>query len=210
MKLQKSSPTEMALELRALCLSRNTTIEMIKDRGYTTTQEVQSLESFHERYPFALTKRSTLNFVCVDVDRPVGIHFGDDEKMGKKGFEGLLSQYEKDNIFHLILILPQFPSPTVMSMISLNPKFNVEIFLVEEMVFNKTKHSWVPPHRILSREEKENVLKALKLGPGDLPRILKSDVIARYYGAKRGDVMEIVRRSRTAGESIYYRIVVER
>ncbi|AFM98620.1 DNA-directed RNA polymerase subunit Rpb5 [Encephalitozoon hellem ATCC 50504] len=200
----------MASELRALCLSRNTTIEMVKDRGYTTTQEVQPLESFREKYPFALTKRSSLNFVCVDVDRPVAIHFGDDEKMGKKSFEGLLSQYEKDNIFHLILILPQMPSPAVMSMIALNAKFNVEIFLVEEMMFNKTKHSWVPPHRILSREERENVFKSLKLGPGDLPRILRSDVIARYYGARQGDVVEIVRRSRTAGESIYYRIVVER
>ncbi|ADM11854.2 DNA-directed RNA polymerase I [Encephalitozoon intestinalis ATCC 50506] len=200
----------MALELRALCLSRNTTIEMIKDRGYTTTQEVQTLDEFHEKYPFALTKRSTLNFVCVDTNRPVAIHFGEDEKMGKKVFEGLLTQYEKDNIFHLILILPLAPSPTVMSMISLNPKFCIEIFLVEEMIFNKTKHSWVPPHRILSREEKEKVFNTLKLGPGDLPRILKSDAIARYYGARQGDVVEIVRKSKTAGESIYYRIVVEK
>ncbi|CAD25628.2 DNA-DIRECTED RNA POLYMERASE I [Encephalitozoon cuniculi GB-M1] len=200
----------MALELRALCLSRNTAIEMVRDRGYTTTQEVLALDGFHERYPLALTKRSTLNFVCVNVDRPVAVHFGDDEKMGKKAFEGLLSQYEKDNMFHLILILPQLPSPTVMSMIPLTPRFSIEIFLVEELIFNKTKHSWVPPHRVLSREERESVFRTLKLGPGDLPRILKSDVIARYYGAKQGDVVEITRRSKTAGESIYYRVVVDK
>lgn len=200
----------MASDLRALCLSRNTTVEMVRDRGYTTTQEVVPLHEFHDKYPFALTRRSTLNFICVDVDRPVAIHFGDDEKMGKKTFEGVVAQYEKDSIFHLVLVVPQSPSPAVMSMISLTPGFNIEVFLIEELVFNKTKHSWVPPHRILSREERDGVLKTLKLGPGDLPRILRSDAIARYFGARPGDVMEITRKSKTAGEAIYYRVVVDR
>lgn len=197
-------------EVRTLWLSRNTVVEMIRDRGYATTQSVVTAEEFNERYPFALGKRSTLNFVCVDTDRPVGVYFGDDEKLGKKGFEVLLDQYERENIFHIILVLPQMPSPTVMSMAQSTTKFNTEFFSMEELKFNKTRHSWVPQHRILSRDERDGVLSKLRLSPHDLPKILKSDVIARYLGAKQGDVVEITRKSKTAGESIYYRIVVDR
>ncbi|KAH9411125.1 RNA polymerase Rpb5 [Ordospora pajunii] len=200
----------MACDIRALCLSRNTTIEMARDRGYSTTQEIMDVAEFYEKYPFALTKRSTMNFTAVDGNKPVAVHFGDDEKMGKKVFEVLVSQYEKDGILHLVLVVAQMPSPTVMSMISLMPRLVIEVFLVEELVFNKTKHAWVPPHRILSREEREAVLKSLKLNPQDLPRIQKSDVIARYFGARQGDVMEIIRRSKTAGECVYYRVVVDK
>jgi len=195
---------------RTLWLSRNTAVEMIKDRGYTTTQDVLILEEFNERYPFSSTKRSTLNFISVNVDKPVVIHFGEDERIGKKTFEALLDQYERENIFHVILILPQMPSPAVMSMSQSISKFIIEFFSMDELKFNKTKHSWVPKHRILSKDEQERVLNNLKLEPNDLPKILKSDVIARYFGAKQGEIVEIIRKSKTAGESIYYRIVIDR
>lgn len=197
-------------EFRTLWLSRNTTIEMIKDRKYTTTQSTLSLDEFTGKYPSALTKRSTLNFVSVNIDRPVAVHFGDDERMGKKVFEMLLDQYERENIFHIIFVVPQMPSPAVMSMTQSIEKFDIEFFSMEELRFNKTRHTWVPVHRILSKDEKENVLGGLKLEPSDLPKILKSDVIARYLGAKQGEVIEIIRKSKTAGESMYYRIVVDR
>lgn len=199
-----------ASETRTLWLSRNTTIEMIRDRGYTTTQETLSLDEFCDRYPFALSKRLTLNFVSVNVDRPVAVHFGDDEKMGKKLFETLLDDYENDNVFHVIFVLPHMPSPAVMAMTQTITKFDIEFFSMDELKFNKTKHMWVPAHRILSKEEKSGVLGSLKLEPNNLPKILRSDVIARYLGARQGDVVEICRKSKTAGESVYYRIVIDR
>lgn len=197
-------------EVRTLWLSRNTAVEMIKDRGYTTTQSTLTLDDFNEKYPFALSRRSSLNFVSVNGEKPVAVHFGDDEKMGKRTFEVLLDQYERENIFHMIFVLPQSPSPAVMSMNQSMVKFDIEFFSMEELKFNKTKHFWVPKHRILSEEERENVLSALKLEPNDLPKILKSDAIAKYLGAKQNDIVEIIRNSKTAGESRYFRTVVDR
>jgi len=69
-------------------------------------------------------------------------------------------------------------------------------------------HELVPKHRVLSEEEKEEVLKRYNAKLMDLPRILVSDPVVRRLGAKPGDVIEITRKSPTAGESKYYRVVV--
>lgn len=71
------------------------------------------------------------------------------------------------------------------------------------------KHELVPPHRILSEEEKNELLKRYGVTLAQLPRILATDPAAQALGAKPGDVIEIVRKSPTAGEAKYYRVVVK-
>jgi DNA-directed RNA polymerase subunit H len=70
-------------------------------------------------------------------------------------------------------------------------------------------HVLVPRHRILSAEEKEAVLKKYNIKPSQLPKMLVSDPVAVAIGAKPGDVIEIIRKSPVAGETLAYRVVVE-
>lgn len=70
------------------------------------------------------------------------------------------------------------------------------------------QHELVPKHRILSLEEAAEVLRRLGVRPEQLPQMSINDPIARLLGAKPGDIVEIRRKSPTAGEAIYYRIVV--
>jgi DNA-directed RNA polymerase subunit H len=69
------------------------------------------------------------------------------------------------------------------------------------------EHELVPEHRLLSFEEAVVVLKRLGVKPHQLPKISINDPIVRLLGAKPGDIIEIKRRSPTAGEAVYYRIV---
>lgn len=72
------------------------------------------------------------------------------------------------------------------------------------------KHKLVPKHEILSKEEKEEVLRKFSINKNQLPRILISDPVVKKIKAKVGDVIKITRNSQTACKSIYYRVVVEK
>jgi DNA-directed RNA polymerase subunit H len=75
--------------------------------------------------------------------------------------------------------------------------------------FNVFMHELVPEHRILSEEEKEELLRKYRIRLSQLPQILASDPAAVELEAKPGDVIEIKRKSPTAGVYYYYRLVVE-
>lgn len=70
-------------------------------------------------------------------------------------------------------------------------------------------HELVPPHRIMSKKEVKQLRKKYGLkSPKQLPKILVRDPVMIALGAKRGDVIEITRKSSIAGETKYYRVVI--
>ncbi len=71
------------------------------------------------------------------------------------------------------------------------------------------QHELVPKHEILSKEEKEELLKKYKVKPGNLPKILITDPAIAKLNPKPGDIVRIIRKDPVAGESVYYRVVVE-
>ena len=70
-------------------------------------------------------------------------------------------------------------------------------------------HILVPKHEILPTEEKQNVLQKYNASPQQFPYILESDPVIKEIGAKPGDLIKITRASETAGQTAYYRLVVE-
>lgn len=69
-------------------------------------------------------------------------------------------------------------------------------------------HELVPKHELLSKEDAERVLSAYSITPDLLPKIKSTDAVARATGAKKGSIIKITRRSPTAGEALYYRLVI--
>jgi len=70
------------------------------------------------------------------------------------------------------------------------------------------EHVWVPRHEVLSEEEAEELLRRYNVSREQLPKIKISDPVIKEIGARVGDIVRIVRKSRTAGRSVYYRVVV--
>ena len=68
-------------------------------------------------------------------------------------------------------------------------------------------HEIVPRHIILTEEESKKVLEDYQSTKSQLPKLLSTDPVAKYYGMKSGDICRIIRHSPMTGESIYYRMV---
>ena len=66
-----------------------------------------------------------------------------------------------------------------------------------------------PKYRIMKIEEVDAVLSKFKVITRDLPKIKLTDPAVKKLNASEGDVLEITRNSKTAGETKYYRFVVK-
>jgi len=84
---------------------------------------------------------------------------------------------------------------------------NYTIFRYNEVIFNRTHHRLVPPHKLLSDADKAEVLRAYDCKESQIPRITKTDFIARYFGANVGDMFAIHRPSPSCGTYVTYRLV---
>lgn len=71
-----------------------------------------------------------------------------------------------------------------------------------------TQHELVPDHVILEDDEVDEVLEEYDVRRTDLPKIKRADP-ALPDAAEAGDVVKIVRDSRTTETAVVYRLVVE-
>ena len=82
----------------------------------------------------------------------------------------------------------------------------VQIFWIDTLLTNITKHELVPEMRILNEEEKQDVFQKANISNfTQMPLILKTDPVAKFYGLIRGDMVEIIRPSPTGGVYKNYR-----
>lgn len=73
---------------------------------------------------------------------------------------------------------------------------------------NVSQHTMVPDHRIVDDDAVDEVLTEYNIKRTDLPKIKRNDP-ALPDEASVGDVIEIIRDSRTTDTATVYRLVVE-
>jgi DNA-directed RNA polymerases I, II, and III subunit RPABC1 len=74
-------------------------------------------------------------------------------------------------------------------------KINIDCFTEDSLQYNVTRHSYVPKHIICSVETKRNVMEKYHTDKEHIPQIKVTDPVCRYLGAKKGQLIEIVRQS---------------
>lgn len=84
---------------------------------------------------------------------------------------------------------------------------NTEIFAEHELLIDLVSHELVPEHIPLSEEEGQTVMELYNVTKRQMPKMLSTDPVARYYNMKAGQVVRIIPPSYTAGKTVYYRMV---
>lgn len=76
------------------------------------------------------------------------------------------------------------------------------------MTIDNTHHILVPKHTKISESEKEKLFEKYTVSTKELPKILKDDPALTKLNVKEGDIIKVERKSKTAGVSFYYRVVM--
>jgi DNA-directed RNA polymerase I, II, and III subunit RPABC1 len=104
------------------------------------------------------------------------------------------------NIKHAICIYSDNITSVAKTMIEKMVDMKFELFNIQELQYNITKHRLVPAHVKVSPEDSLIIKKEYGLKFGSL---LKTDPITRFYGYERGDIIKISRKNGV----VTYRIV---
>lgn len=200
--------TQFQNEERLIYRVYQTVLEMLNDRGWKNIPSVPDFENFKSRH-----NNKNLDIDITEDEKSIYIHFNSDTKsMGKSALVSLVQKIKTDNDssnLDIIIITREKISSGISKLVSEEKEKykNIEFFLFDDLFVNKTKYIDCPVHKLLTDEEKKDVMEHYHLKENQLSKIRIDSPISRYYGAKSGQVFKIIRYSPTAGESIFYRIV---
>lgn len=124
-----------------------------------------------------------------------------------------LKRYLEDDVYLALLVCRD--KPTVNNIKLLKESYSsidIQIFTFKELQINVTKHELVPKHELLGFDKEEEIQRILQLynvkSRNFLPLILRNDPVARYFNAKPGNLMRIIRASPTSGSYELYRCCI--
>lgn len=189
----------------------NTCKKMVEDRGYKISLEIKNskVNEFYKlyqnedapdkfnNYDILGTNESGQNLLVKYLIDPNTNFKAGDVNASRMDIN---EKYGEDT--RVIFVMRKQPKSTNLI---LDPKS--EFFIYTELIINRTEHRLVPKHILLTDAEKKELLTTYECKDSQLPRMLKTDFVARYFGAKAGDIFRIIRPSPSAGFYVSYRVV---
>ena len=86
----------------------------------------------------------------------------------------------------------------------------VQIFSIKHLQTDISLHRKVPAHRIVTQDEVQQLVSLYKVrSSAQFPKIDCQDPMAKWIGARPGDVVEIIGICESSGENKRYRLCVE-
>jgi len=175
-------------------------LKMLLIRGYLVEDEEDFVSSTDEEF---------LTHKIDDEDTKIFVFFPSiSAKVGVTTIRQYIKEMQDNNVDQAIVVVKDAITAFAKQVFIEAKPLVIECFKEKELYVDKLKHVLVPKHEFLSEEEKNELLQIYKAKESQLPKMLSSDPIARYFGARKGQVFKITRSSETSGDYIYYRIVV--
>ncbi|KAL6288750.1 hypothetical protein ACE6H2_006260 [Prunus campanulata] len=207
-----SHVVEGSMESYRFYLSRRTAMEMLSDRGCDVSDSDLSLSLTEFHSQFGPNPDLQQLSICVSLrstpSKKIVVIFCGTEEIRKQTMCGIYAGLpNKENIHRLILVLQSKMNSYARKELEKYP-FKVETFHICDLLVNITKHALKPKLEILTAEEKNKLLRKYKLEDKQLPQMLETDGIVRYYGLEKGKVVKVTYRGGVIGSLKTYRCVV--
>lgn len=149
------------------------------------------------KYEFDTEENDTLIYNKPDNNQII-IFFSDTDKFNVKNIQLFISVMNNLDIFHAIIVYKDGVTSFTKKAIEQSVEIKFELFAMEDLQYNITKH------RLQPQFIKLNNVEEFKKKYGTKFPILKiDDPISKFYAYEKGDIIKVVRKNNT----INYRIV---
>ena len=189
--------------------SRNIILNLLERRGFDTS----SYSGFSINEISVMCKNETLDMLLVnpDTEKKIYVKYHLNSKIRDVIIYDLIEElFYVENILKksddLIIISKDHANDTqlkLMETIFETDKIYYNIYDYNRYLFNILEHSMVPPHRVLTKEETDEIKKKYNITHNSqFPEINRFDSVAQAIGLRPGEVCEIIRSSHTALKTI--------
>jgi len=114
----------------------------------------------------------------------------------------------------LIVIMKDEPNETIKkTLVDIWEQDRIFIIVIniKRLQYNIMKHQLVPPHKVLSDEEKTEVKKRFNiLNDTQIPDMSRFSPVSQVIGIRPGEVCKVIRPSKTSIKSEFYRVCLNK
>lgn len=174
---------------------------MLCDRGYGVHET--------EYDPSEPPSRIVLVLVATNQFDTVNVYMAPEEKQLGKGYVQEILGLNGDDYNHIIIITRCGLTSYVTKEMSAQKKCIVEVFKYDELQAAVGRHSLVPKYSVLPEKMVGDLMRRFRCEKKeDLPRMLSSDPVARYFHFTPGTVLKLVHNIPDWPGSVCYRVVI--
>ena len=193
--------------------SRDNILAILKKRGFdVSSYENQSVSHVHI---MSQTDQLDMLLTNLNTEKKVYVKYHLGKTLRQNNIMDYIDDlYTLDNILikddELIVIGRELANETMekaLGQVWSQYKYLVTVFGLKSLQFNILEHTHVPPHRVLSLKESDEIKKKYNITEdSQLPDISRFSPVAQAIGIRPGELCEIIRPSKTAITTLFYRI----
>ena len=162
--------------------------EMLEQRQWKIVTDISTFQD-NEMFSGTIDDKKTYNVL-----------FLMSPKLNIANIKDCIKFLQENNVQHCIIVYNNNITSSAKRVIANFVDITFELFAVDDLQTNITKHYYVPKHTKLNN--KEEIEFKTKMGV-DIPILSKTDKVCRFYNFARGDIIKV---NRLDG-SVAYRIV---
>jgi DNA-directed RNA polymerases I, II, and III subunit RPABC1 len=181
----------------------------VEDKYHKTQEEFfeeykdcESVEEIKERLSYLVFGKEDKILLCWFKERKLG-----------PSIRIVVEYMQNENVKKALVVVDEGVTPgskEILKNLKICEKIIIDVWTLKESMIFVPDHIYVPTHRICSVREKKNLFKNYGLMKKNLPYITSDDIMVKYLGASKGQLIQILRVSDTNPECriVSFRIVV--
>ena len=203
--------SQQSSEIQQIFKSRNILLDLLAKQGYDVSSytgsginEVNSMYQ-NKQMDMLLEKKDKKVYIKYHLNKTLKLGNINDYIEDLIHLDNILEK--KDDIIIIIKDEPNDSLINVLNNLWLHEQVFVNVINIKRLQFNILNHTLVPNHRVLNEKETTDFKQKYNItDDSQIPDISRFSPVSQVIGLRPGQICEITRHSKTAINTLFYRI----